>query len=170
MSIDKRIGAFSSIESKKVPIHEEFDETNSKHEKKRNLIQVKKAPRWKHIRGLRFLMHPFLDVYKAFGTSTDHQKPIYVSPGGRKKGHQQPLSQARNKCNAPINWVFFHQIANSRFFLINPRTITIVGTNHSKKPGEKIHCLGFQTTQKFEKKFISSKFPHMAQIFIFENH
>ena len=98
MSIDKRIGAFSPIESKKVPIHEEFDETNSKHEKKRNLIQVKTAPRWKHIRGLRFSMHPFLDVYKAFGTSTDHQKPIYVSPGGRKKGHQQPLSQARKKC------------------------------------------------------------------------
>ena len=45
MSIDKHIGAFSHIESKKVPIHEKFDETNSKHEKKRNLIQAKKAPR-----------------------------------------------------------------------------------------------------------------------------
>ena len=45
MSIDKHIEAFSPIESKKFPIHEEFDETNSKHEKKRNLIQAKKAPR-----------------------------------------------------------------------------------------------------------------------------
>ena len=168
MSIDKRIGAFSPIESKKIPIHEEFDETNSKHEKKRNLIQVKKAPRWKHIRGLRFFMHPFLDVYKAFGTSTDHQKPIYVSPGGRKKGHQQPLSQARKKCTHKSS--YFSPNCKFEVFLINPRTITIVGTNHSKKPGEKIHCLGFQTTQKFEKKFISSKFPHMGQIFIFQNH
>ena len=95
MSIDKLIVAFSHIESKKVPIHEKFDETISKHEKKRNLIQAKKAPRRKRIRGLRFFMHPFRDVYQAFGTSNEHQKPIYVSPGGRKKGHQQPLSQAK---------------------------------------------------------------------------
>ena len=45
-----------------------------------------------------FFMHPFPDVYQAFVTSNDHQKPIYVSPGGRKKGHQQSLSQARKKC------------------------------------------------------------------------
>ena len=45
MSIDKHIGAFSHNESKKVPIHEKFDKTNSKHKKKRNLIQAKKAPR-----------------------------------------------------------------------------------------------------------------------------
>ena len=54
--------------------------------------------------------------------------------------------------NAPINQVIFHQIANSRFFLINPRTITFARTNHSKKPGEKIRCLGIPTFQKFEKK------------------
>ena len=77
MSIDKRIGAFSHIESKKVPIHEKFDETNSKYEKKTQ-------------------------------PHSGHQKPIYVSPafGGRKKGHQQPLSQAKK--NAPINQVIFH--------------------------------------------------------------
>ena len=44
MSIDKHRGALSHIESKKVPIHEKFDGTNSKHEKKRNLTQAKKAP------------------------------------------------------------------------------------------------------------------------------
>ena len=90
MSIDKHIGPFSHIESKKVPIHEKFDETNSKHEKKRNLIQAKKAQRWKRIRGLRFFMHPFPDVYQAFGTSNDHPKPIYVFPGGRKKDTNSP--------------------------------------------------------------------------------
>ena len=74
-------------------------------------------------------MHPFPDVYQAYGTSNDHQKPIYVSPGGRKKGHQQPLSQAKK--NARINQVIFHQIANSRFFLINSRTITFARTKHS---------------------------------------
>ena len=72
--------------------------------------------------------------------------------------------------NTPINQVIFHQIANSRFLLINQRTITFARTNHFEKPGEKTHCLGNPTTQKFEKKFISSKFPHMAQIFIFQNH
>ena len=77
----------------------------------------------------QIFMHPFPDVYQAFGTSNDHQKPICVSPGGRKKGHQQPLSQARK--NAPINQVIFHQIANSRFFLIKPRIITFARTNHS---------------------------------------
>ena len=74
-------------------------------------------------------MHPFPDVYQAYGTSNDHEKPIYVSPGGRKKGHQQPLSQAKK--NARINQVIFHQIANSRFFLIISRTITFARTNHS---------------------------------------
>ena len=32
--------------------------------------------------------------------------------------------------NAPINQVIFHQIANSRFYLINSRTITFARTNH----------------------------------------
>ena len=32
--------------------------------------------------------------------------------------------------NAPINQVIFHQIANSRFFLNNSRTITFARTNH----------------------------------------
>ena len=74
-------------------------------------------------------MHPFPDVYQAYGTGNDHEKPIYVSPGGRKKGHQQPLSQAKK--NARINQVIFHQIANSRSFLINSQTITFARTNHS---------------------------------------
>ena len=74
-------------------------------------------------------MHPFPDVYQSYGTSNDHEKPIYVSPGGRKKGHQQPLSQAKK--NARTNQVIFHQIANSRFFLINSRTIRFARTNHS---------------------------------------
>ena len=51
-----------------------------------------------------FLMQPFPDVYQAFGTSNDHQKPIYVSPGGRKKGHQQPLSQARKKFTHKLSY------------------------------------------------------------------
>ena len=33
--------------------------------------------------------------------------------------------------DAPKNQVIFHQIENSRFFLPNPRTITLVRTNHS---------------------------------------
>ena len=95
-------------------------------------------------------MHPFPDVYQAFGTSNDHQKPIYVSPGGRKKDTNSP-SRKQEK-NAPINQDIFHHIANSRFFLINLRTITFARTNHSEKPGEKNHCLGIPTTQMFEKK------------------
>ena len=110
-----------------------------------------------------------------FQMSTKHLEPVptirnqYMFLQEVEKKDTNSPSRKQEK-NAPINQVIFHQISNSRFFLINPRTITIVGTNHSKKRGEKIHCLGFQTTQKFEKKFISSKFPHMAQIFIFQNH
>ena len=52
----------------------------------------------------QIFMHPFPDVRQAFGTSNDHQKSIYVSPGGRKKGHQQPLSQARKKCTHKSNY------------------------------------------------------------------
>ena len=81
-------------------------------------------------------MHPFPDVYQLFGTSNNHQKAIYVSPEVRKKGHQQPLSQARK--NARKNQVIFHQIANSWFFLPNPQTMTFVRKNRSRKPGEKI--------------------------------
>ena len=32
----------------------------------------------------QIFMHPFPDVYQAYGTSNDHEKPIYVSLGGRK--------------------------------------------------------------------------------------
>ena len=72
--------------------------------------------------------------------------------------------------NAHKNQVIFHQTANSRLFLPNPRIITFVRTNRSQKLGKKFHCLGIPTTQMFEKEFDSSKFPHMAQIFIFQNH
>ena len=44
-SIDKQVKAFRHIASKKILIHEKFDETNSEHEKKSNLIEAKKAPR-----------------------------------------------------------------------------------------------------------------------------
>ena len=93
-------------------------------------------------------MQPFPDVYKAFGTSNDHQKPIYVSPGGRKRTPTAPLA-SKKKCNHKSS--YFPQIANSRFLLINPQTITFARTNHSEKPRRKVHCLGIPTTQKFEK-------------------
>ena len=110
-----------------------------------------------------------------FQMSTTHLEPVTTIRNQNmflqeveKKDTNSP-SRKQEK-NALINQVIFHQIAISRFFLINPRTITFARTNHSEKPGEKIHCLGIPTTQKFEKKLISSKFPHMAQIFIFQNH
>ena len=129
MSIDKHIGAFSHIESKKDPTHEKFDETNANMRKNATSFRPKKHQDENASEASDFFMHPFPDVYQAYGTSNDHEKPIYVSPGGRKKGHQQPLSQAKK--NARINQVIFHQIANSRFFLINSRTITFARTNHS---------------------------------------
>ena len=71
-----------------------------------------------------------------FQMSTKHLEPVTTIRNQsmflqevEKKGHQPPLTQA-NK-NAPINQVIFHQIANSRFFLINPQTITFARTNHS---------------------------------------
>ena len=67
-STDKQVRAFRHIESKNIPIHEKFDETNSEHEKK----------------GLRFFMKSSTDVYQPFGTSNNHQNTIYVSPEGRK--------------------------------------------------------------------------------------
>ena len=110
-----------------------------------------------------------------FQMSTKHLEPVttirnqYMFLQEVEKKDTNSPSRKQEK-NAPKNQVFFHQIANSRFFLINPRTITFDRTNHSEKPGEKIHCLGIPTTQMFEKKINSSKFPHMAQNFIFQNH
>ena len=79
----------------------------------------------------QIFMHPFPDVYQAFGTSNDHQKPIYVSPGGRKKGHQQSLSQARKKCTHKSS--YFSPNCKFEVFLINSRTITFARTNHFLK-------------------------------------
>ena len=107
--------------------------------------------------------------------STKHLEPVttirnqYMFLQEVEKKDTNSPSRKQEK-NAPINQVIFHQIANSRFFLINSRTITFARTNNFEKPGEKIHCLRIPTTQKFEKKFFSIKFPHMAQIFIFQNH
>ena len=110
-----------------------------------------------------------------FQMSTKHLEPVTTIRNQymflqevEKKDTNSPSRKQEE--NAPINQIIYHQIANSTFFLINPQTITFARTNHSEKPGEKVHCLGLPTTQKFEKKFISSKFPHMAQIFIFQNH
>ena len=63
--------------------------------------------------GPQIFMHHFPDVYQAFGTRNDHKKPIYVSPGDRKKDINISRNQEKN---APKNRVIFHQIANSRFF------------------------------------------------------
>ena len=88
-----------------------------------------------------------------YGTSNDHQKPIYVSPGGRKKGHQQPLS---HKKNARVNQVIFHQIANSRFFLINSHMREQKKTRRkdslSWNPDHSIHEKFDETNSKHEKK------------------
>ena len=40
-------------------------------------------------------MHPFPNVYKAFGNSIDHWKPFYVSPDGRKK--RTPTASQKQK-------------------------------------------------------------------------
>ena len=107
-----------------------------------------------------------------FQMSTKHLEPVmtirnqYMFPGGRKKGHQQPLSQE----NARINQVIFHQIADSRFFLINPRTITFARTIISKNQTKKFSVLESRPLKSLKKKIFSSKFPHMAQIFIFQIH
>ena len=109
-------------------MHEEFDETNSKHEKKHNLIQAKKAPRWKRIRGLRFLCTRFQMFTKHLEPLTTIRNQYMFLQEVEKKDTNTP-SRKQEK-NAPINQVIFHQIANSRFFLINSRTITFARTNN----------------------------------------
>ena len=92
-----------------------------------------------------------------FQMSTKHLEPVttirnqYMFLKEVEKKDTNSPSRKQEKI-APINQVIFHQIANSRFFFINPRTITFARTNQSEKLGEKIHCLGIPTTQKFEKK------------------
>ena len=58
-------------EARKITKVKNFDEINSELQKNGNLIQTKKAPRWKGFWGLRFFMPPFPNVYKAFGNSID---------------------------------------------------------------------------------------------------
>ena len=55
------------------------------------------------------------------------------------------------------------------FFLSNSQIISFVGTSHPLEPGQEIHCLGILTTQMFEKKLDSFKFPYLAKFFIFQN-
>ena len=114
-----------------------------------------------------FLCTRFQMSTKLFGTANSHQKPIYVSPDGRKKWHQQPLSKAETNCTQSQG--FFHQSWNSMIFMSNSQTLRFVGTSHSLKPGQEGHCRGILTTQMFEKKIDSGKFPYLAPFFIFQN-
>ena len=71
-----------------------------------------------------------------FQMSTKHMEPVTTMRNQymflqevEKKDTNSP--SRKQKKNARINQVIFHQIANSRFFLINSRTITFARTNHS---------------------------------------
>ena len=71
-----------------------------------------------------------------FQMSTKHMEPVTTIKNQymflqevEKKDTNSP--SRKQKKNARINPVIFHQIANSRFFLINSRTITFARTKHS---------------------------------------
>ena len=71
-----------------------------------------------------------------FQMSTKHMEPVTTIRNQylflqevEKKDTNSP--SRKQKKNARINQVIFHQIAISRFFLINSRTITFARTNHS---------------------------------------
>ena len=67
--------------------------------------------------------------------STRHLEPVttirnqYLFLQEVEKKDTNSPSRKQEK-NAPITQVIFHQIANSRFFLINSRTRTFARTNH----------------------------------------
>ena len=69
-----------------------------------------------------------------FQMSTKHLEPVttirnqYMFLQEVEKKDTNSPSRKQEK-NAPINQVIFHQIANSRFFLINSQTITFARTN-----------------------------------------
>ena len=65
------MGVCGAMSPEKLQKEKNFDEKNSDLQKNGNLIQTKKAPRWKGFWGLRFFMHPFPNVYKAIGNSID---------------------------------------------------------------------------------------------------
>ena len=71
-----------------------------------------------------------------FQMSTKHMEPVTTMRNQymflqeiEKKDNNSP--SRKQKKNARIIQVIFHQIANSRFFLINSRTTTFARTNHS---------------------------------------
>ena len=71
-----------------------------------------------------------------FQMSTKHLEPVTTIRNQNmflqeveKKDTNSPSRKPEK--NAPKNQVFFHQTANLRFLLPNPRTITLVRTNHS---------------------------------------
>ena len=70
-----------------------------------------------------------------FQMSTKHLEPVttirnqYMFLQEVEKKDTNSPSRKQEK-NAPINQVIFHQIANSRFFLNNSRTITFARTNN----------------------------------------
>ena len=71
----------------------------------------------------------------SFQMSTKHLEPVttirnqYMFLQEVEKKDTNSPSRKQEK-NAPINQVIFHQVANSRFFLINSRTTTFARTNH----------------------------------------
>ena len=78
--------------------------------------------------------------------STKHLEPVttirnqYMFLQEVEKKDTNSPSRKQEK-NAPINQVIFHQIANSRFFLINSRTMRLLEQTISKNQAKKFTVL-----------------------------
>ena len=129
MSIDKHIGAFSHIESKKkFQYMRNLMKQTANMRKNATSFRPKKHQDENASEASDFLSTRFQMLIKHFEPVTVIRNNYMVLQEVEKRT-PTALSQARKK--APINQVFFHQIAKSRFFLINPRTIPFARTNDS---------------------------------------
>ena len=128
MSFDKLIGAFSPIESKKISNtwgiwwnkQQTWEKTQPHSDQKHQDENASEASDF---------------LCTRFEMSSKHLEPVtairnqYMFLQEVEKKDTNSPSRKQEK-NAPINQVIFHQIANSRFFLNNPRIKTFAGTNH----------------------------------------
>ena len=129
MSIDKRIGAFSHIESKKFQYMRKLMKQTANMRKNATSFRPKKHQDENASEASDFLCNRFQMSTKHLEPVTTIRKQYMFLQEVEKKDTNSPSRKQEKK--APINQVLFHQIANSRFFLINQLTTTFARTNQS---------------------------------------
>ena len=128
MSTDKHLGAFGHIKSKKFQYMKNLMKQTENMREKATSFRPKKHQDESASEASDFLCTHFQMSPKHLEPVTTFSNQYMFLQEVEKKDTNSPSRKPEK--NAHKNQVIFHQIANSRFFLPNPRTITFARTNH----------------------------------------